>query len=152
MKLVWQSPKQLNRLFFESYHIKDHNRIQEARKKTPATRVIPIRLPKLSTDTAKVTAEQNQYMNSPVSIKTVRRKLNKTIFHGRSAIRKRLLSNINIQKRLKWCIDHKSWSADHYKQVIFSDESSFFSFPNCRVSYVWRQPIEATTLAAFFPQ
>ena len=35
--------------FLESYHIKDHDGIQEALKKPPATGVIPARLPKLPT-------------------------------------------------------------------------------------------------------
>ena len=30
-------------------------------------------------------------------------------------IRKLVLSNINIQNRLKWCSDHKGWSADQWE-------------------------------------
>ena len=45
---------------------------------------------------------------------------------------KPLLSIINTLKRLKWCRDHKGWSTEQCKKVLFSDE--FFSFPNCRTS------------------
>ena len=70
---------------------------------------------------AKVTAELNQQLNSTVSTKTVCRELNKTGYHGRAAIRKPLLFTINIRNRLKWCRDHEGWSADQWKQVIFSN-------------------------------
>ena len=61
---------------------------------------------------AKLTAELNKHLNSPVSIKTVRREFNTAGYHGKAAIRKPLLSTINIQKRFKWRRDHKGWYAD----------------------------------------
>ena len=82
------------------------------------------------TTTIKVTAGLNQHLNSSVSIRTVRRALNKAGYHTGAAIREPPLSSINIQKRLKWCRDHKGWSADQWKQVIFFDESSISPFPS----------------------
>ena len=48
------------------------------------------------TTAVEVTAEFNQYLNSPVSIKTVRYELNKAGYRGTAAIRKPLLSTISI--------------------------------------------------------
>ena len=63
---------------------------------------------KYRTTAAKVTAELNQNLNSPVSTKTVHRGLNKARYRGRADIRKPLFSTNNIQNRLKWCRDQKS--------------------------------------------
>ena len=106
---------------------------------------------KHQTTAAKETAELNQYLNSLVSTKTFRRELNKAGYHGRATIRKPLFSTINIQKRLKWCRDHTDWSADQWKQVIFSDESSFLSFPNCSASLCVEQHREACNPDCFLP-
>ena len=106
---------------------------------------------KFRTTGAKVTVELNQHLNTPVSTKTVRRELNNAGYNGRAAIRKPLLSTINIQKRLKWCRDHKGWSADQWKQAIFSDNSSFSLFPTAGRVYAGSIPWKLTTLTAFFP-
>ena len=61
-----------------------------------------------------------------VSTKAVGCELNKTGYLGRVAIRKLLFSTKNIQKSLKWCIDHKGWSDDpienrgHFLVVFWS--------------------------------
>lgn len=91
----------------------------------------------------KVRAELNQHLSNEVSTKTVRRELHNGGYHGRAAIRKPLLSSVNIQKRMLWCKDHKTWSPDQWRRVIFSDESSFSLFPTSGRVYVWRQPKEA---------
>lgn len=95
------------------------------------------------TTAAKVTAELNDHLEHPVSTKTVRRELHKSGFHGRAAIRKPLLSTTNVAKRLEWCKIHQKWSMEQWKNVIFSDESSFTLFPTTGRVYVWRQPKEA---------
>ena len=105
---------------------------------------------KHQTTAAKVTGELNQHLNSSVSIETDCRELNKAGYHGRAAIRKLLLSTINIRKRMKWCRDHKGRYTDQWKQVIFSYESSFSLFPSEKRFYVWRQPREGYNLD-FFP-
>ena len=103
------------------------------------------------TTAAKVTAELNQHLNIPVSTKTVRRELNKTGYHGKTAIKKPLLSTINIQKRSKWCREHKCWSTYQWKQVRFSDESRFSLFPTAERAYVWRQPRETYNPDSLMP-
>ena len=78
------------------------------------------------TTAAKVIAELNPNLNSPVTTETVRRGLNKAGYPARVVI---MLSTINIQKRLRWRRDHKGWCADQWKQV-----SPVFLFPNCRAN------------------
>ena len=91
----------------------------------------------------RTTAELNQHPNSPVSTTILHREPNKSEYHGRSAIMKPLLSTINIMKNSKWCRDHKGWSADRWKQVIFSDESNFYLFPTAGRVCVYRLLREA---------
>ena len=91
----------------------------------------------------KITTELNEHLQNPVSTKTVRRELHKGGFHGKVAIRKPLLSQTNVSKRLEWCLAHRNWSLEQWKSVIFSDESSFSLFPTSGRVYVWRQPKEA---------
>ena len=81
------------------------------------------------TTAPKVCAELNQHLSNPVSTKTVRREFHKAGYHERATIRKPLLSNQNVEKRMRWCRDHQTWSPDQWKKVIFSDESSFTLFP-----------------------
>ena len=95
------------------------------------------------TTAPKITAELNENLQNPVSTKTVRRELHKSGFHGRAAIRKPLLSKTNVAKRLEWCRNLQNWSIEQWKNVIFSDESSFTLFPTSGRVYVWRQPKEA---------
>ena len=95
------------------------------------------------TTAPKITAELNKHLQDPVSTKTVRRELHKSGFHGRAGIRKPLLSKTNVSKRLEWCKNLQNWSLEQWKNVIFSDESSFSLFPTTGRVYVWRQPKEA---------
>ena len=99
----------------------------------------------------KITAELNDLIENPVSTKTVRRELHKAGFHGRAAIRKPLLSKGNVAKRLEWCKNLQNWSLEQWKNVIFSDESSFTLFPTTGRVYVWRQPKEAFDPDCLFP-
>lgn len=95
------------------------------------------------TTAVKLTAELNQHFQHPISTITVRRELHKLNFHGRAAIRKPLVTQVNARRRLKWCQKHKSWSADQWKRVVWSDESSFTLFPTTGRVYSWRTSKEA---------
>ena len=81
---------------------------------------------KQQTTATMVCAKLNQHLSNAVSAKTVRRELHKAGYHGRATIRKPLLSSRNVEM---WCRDHRTWSPDQWKRIIFSDESSFTFFP-----------------------
>jgi len=54
-----------------------------------------------------VTAEMNINLEGLVSIKTVRRKLQKSNIHGRAAIAERLTTENDAKRRKRWFDDHK---------------------------------------------
>lgn len=95
------------------------------------------------TTAARVTAELNTHLSNTVSIKTVRRELHNANIHGRAAIAKPLITEANAKLRKKWCHDHKTWTLDDWKNVVWSDESLFTLFPTNGRVYVWRTPKEA---------
>ena len=41
--------------------------------------------------------------------------------HGRKAVKKPLISDVNRKKRLYWCHARKNWS-NEWDKIIFSDE------------------------------
>ena len=47
--------------------------------------------------------------------------------------------------------DHKGWSAEQWKQVMFSNDSSFSLFPTTGRLYVWRQLREVYIPDCFLP-
>ncbi|CAJ0968398.1 unnamed protein product [Ranitomeya imitator] len=48
--------------------------------------------------------------------------------HGKTAARKPLLRTGNKQKRLVWAKEHKEWTLDQWKSVLWFDESKFDIF------------------------
>jgi hypothetical protein len=56
---------------------------------------------------------------------TISRRLLEFSLESHKAIRKPLLSVVDLSKRLKWCIKRKNWTNQQWCRVIFSDESNF---------------------------
>ncbi|KAF8656611.1 hypothetical protein AX16_002478 [Volvariella volvacea WC 439] len=56
--------------------------------------------------------------------------------------KKPLLTSAHIAKRLKWAEDHKGWSMDDWRVVVFSDESKFNLIGSDGHSWCWRRPRE----------
>jgi len=63
---------------------------------------------KEKTTAAKVTAELNQHLDSPLSTFTVRRCFHKENIYGRTAIPKPLVTDANAKRRVEWCHNHKT--------------------------------------------
>jgi hypothetical protein len=88
--------------------------------------------------------QQNRiFILKTVSTKTVRRELHKFNNHGIAAIPKPLITESNAQMRKRWCHDHKPWTSDNWKGVIWSDKSSLTLVPASERVYVWKAPKEA---------
>jgi transposase len=98
---------------------------------------------KKQTTAMKITSELNSGLQNPVSSKTVRRELHKMKIHGRAAIAKPLVTAVNAKRRIQWCKDHKEWTLDQWKHVMYSDESTYTLFPTTGRVYVWRTPSQA---------
>ncbi|MBJ5627078.1 hypothetical protein JGG67_22925 [Salmonella enterica subsp. enterica serovar Derby] len=69
--------------------------------------------------------------------------MHKQYVHGRTEIAKPCVPQRNMKRRLQWCQEHKTWTAEQWKHVLFSDESTFTLFPTTGRVYVWRTPAEA---------
>ena len=91
----------------------------------------------------KVTATINATLKKPISTPTIRRELHTQNLYARAAIAKPLITKVNASNRLAWCNEHKSWSADNWRNVVWSDESSYTLFPTTGRVYVWRTPEES---------
>ncbi|MBJ5505486.1 hypothetical protein JGG47_23230 [Salmonella enterica subsp. enterica serovar Derby] len=104
------------------------------------------------TTAAKVTAEFNAHLQNPVSTHTVQRELHKQHIHDRAAISKPLVSQMNMKRRLQWCQEHKTWTAEQWKHVLFSDGLTFTLFPTAGRVYVWRTPAEAYNPDCLLPR
>ncbi|CAJ0954523.1 unnamed protein product [Ranitomeya imitator] len=63
-----------------------------------------------------------------ISTTTVKRRLCAAGLHGKIAARKPQLRTGNNQKRLVWAKEHKEWTIDQWKSVLWSDESKFEIF------------------------
>ncbi|EFN77659.1 Transposable element Tcb1 transposase, partial [Harpegnathos saltator] len=81
------------------------------------------------TTATKVTAELNSHLNNPVLTKTVRRELHKSNIYGKATISKPFITDANAKLRKKWSHEHKTWTIDDWKNVVWSDQSSFTLFP-----------------------
>lgn len=57
------------------------------------------------------------------------------------------VSKINQKKRLKWCKDHRGWTLDDWRRVIWTDESCFVLRYNGRLR-VWRRAHEKFSVKA----
>lgn len=77
-----------------------------------------------------------------ISAKTVWSVLKKAGFRKTKPTRKPGLSKRMQNERLKWCLDHRNWTLEDWKNVIWSDETSVV-LGHRRGGYrVWRQPDE----------
>ena len=56
---------------------------------------------------------------------TIRRRLLEVGRRAHKPLKKQLLTAVMMKKRLKWAKDHKNWSIEMWRKVIFSDESHF---------------------------
>lgn len=77
-----------------------------------------------------------------VSRITVSRRLRDVGLFGRIGVKKPLISKKNQRARLQFAENHKDWTVQDWKKVLFSDESKFKLFGNDGKQYV-RRPVSA---------
>lgn len=73
---------------------------------------------------------------------TIRRVLSKYRLGRRVAVRRPLLTKRMRQSRLNWAEQHKNWSVDKWKGVVFTDEKIFRVGNNAHGVFVTRSPTE----------
>ncbi len=69
-----------------------------------------------------------------ISTSTVQRRLCELGLHGQISAKKPLLRKNHMKKRIAWAKKNKEWTLDHWKSVLWSDESKFESFGSTPVS------------------
>lgn len=67
----------------------------------------------------------NERCSINISTRSVQRRLNEVGLQARRPAKKPLLSAVMKKKRLMWAKQHREWTANDWKRVIFSDESKF---------------------------
>jgi len=81
-----------------------------------------------------------------VSRSTVRRALHNENLQCRVARPKPLVSAANIAARLSWCKEREDWSAQQFRCVLWSDETSMSLFRQGTCCRVWQEPHEEWNL------
>lgn len=75
--------------------------------------------------------------------RTVRNRLNEMGYSFCKAKTKPFLTKLHRKKRLEWCKEHRHWTVDDWKKVIFSDESRVCIGAGDNVGqFVWRKTSE----------
>ena len=77
-----------------------------------------------------------------VSTKTMRNEAHALGYHGRAAVHKPLVTKGNRAARLQWAKEHREWTVEDWKRVVWSDESRFTLFRSDGRVWVWRLPGE----------
>lgn len=82
---------------------------------------------------------------------TVRRRLINAGFVGRHPAKKPFLNEKMRQKRYRWAKTHENWTVEHWKNVIFSDESKFNLFGSDGIHHVRRRSGERYKTGCILP-
>ncbi|KFM60000.1 Transposable element Tc1 transposase, partial [Stegodyphus mimosarum] len=91
---------------------------------------------------ALIREEFQQASGSIVSMNTIRKEAHLLGFHGRATVHKPLITKSNRAARLVWCKAHRNSTVDHWKRVLWSDESRFTLYRSDGRVWVWRLPGE----------
>jgi transposase len=91
---------------------------------------------------SEICADVNRSRENPVSLTTVKRRLRSAGLKGCVAVKKPLLRPVNKRKRLEWALQHRNWTIEQWKNVLWTDESKFEIFGSRRRIYVRRSSSE----------
>lgn len=78
----------------------------------------------------------------PISTMTLSRRRSEAGLGSYIAAEKPGLRAENVEKRLQWALEHRDWTIEQWKRVIWSDESSLWIGVNPRRQWVIRPPGE----------
>jgi transposase len=85
----------------------------------------------------KVTKMLDEDFQIKVNPETVRRALRVAGLGAIEKDKKPLLRSTNVQKRLAWCKQHKDWTVDDWKRVIWTDETKIKRFNSNGRQWAW---------------
>jgi transposase len=87
---------------------------------------------------SKIATDLNSSLPKPVTTRTVRNYLRELGYEYVVKIKKQWLSARHREQRVAWCKDHLHWTFDDWKNVIFSDESTFYVLRRKNQCKIWR--------------
>lgn len=87
---------------------------------------------------SKIASDINSSLPKPITADTVRRYLKSFGFEYVVKIKKQWLNAKHRQRRLAWCHKYSSWTCDDWRNVIFSDESTFYVLKRKNLCKIWR--------------
>jgi len=119
------------------------------------TKAIDRRIARMSLNDRKLTANKinKALVDAGVSVsdRTIRRRLVSVGLRARIPRKKPFLNVTQRQKRLEWAKEHQKWTLEHWKKVIWSDETRISIFGSDGAYYVRRRPGEECLPACLTP-
>jgi transposase len=73
---------------------------------------------------------------------TIRQALHKTGLRSCITSKKPVLNTTHMANRLTWALEHRHWTVNQWRRVLWSDESTFSQFQRNRYHRVWRTTSE----------
>ena len=83
---------------------------------------------------AKITSDLSASLPKPVTARTVK----ELGFEYAAKVKKQWLGATHRKQRMAWCTRYMSWTHDDWKNVIFSDESTFYVLKRKNQCKIWR--------------
>uniref|UniRef100_A0A2A4K090 Transposase Tc1-like domain-containing protein n=1 Tax=Heliothis virescens TaxID=7102 RepID=A0A2A4K090_HELVI len=74
---------------------------------------------------SELAAEFSEQMKKTISARTTRRRLQEAGLKGCKARKKPWLSDSNKKARYEWALQHRTFTAEDWSNVVWSDESNF---------------------------
>ncbi|CAF3183212.1 unnamed protein product [Rotaria socialis] len=87
---------------------------------------------------AKIATDLNASLPKPITTRTVRNYLKELGFEDVVKVKKQWLGVKHRKQRMAWCTQHMNWTRDDWKNVIFSDESTFYVLKRKNQRKIWR--------------
>jgi len=87
---------------------------------------------------SKITMELNQSLNKPVTRRTIFNYLKKLGYEYKVKIKKQWLNAQHRKQRVAWCTQYAHFTKDDWRNVIFSDESTFYVLQRKNQVKIWR--------------
>ncbi|KAG1135128.1 hypothetical protein G6F38_013028 [Rhizopus arrhizus] len=85
----------------------------------------------------------HQYLNGlgyTIGYSGVLKLLKRMNFRAKIKAKKPLLSKQHKERRLAWAMDHKGWTTDDWRRMVFSDETKVNVFGSDGCKYYWSRP------------
>ena len=149
-KIVGHSKSSVYRIITKSIEtgsIEGNRKSNCGRKSKASAEQIQMIITKSEMNPRITSSELRNYLSSlgiEVTSRTIRRYLFNAGRIARRPLKKQILTEKMKQARLQWAEDHKDWTQQQWRQVLFSDES-YFQCQGHRSQYVRRSKDEEIT-------